>query len=664
MSLKAMPRIPFLLLFALLPLMNCRQAEKGNFQTVRFIDLLKKESILRSPFLRGGDSTIPHLYPRSAPLADWGSGDNPFNLKRKLDLGTVVLDILFSPPRSEYSFNVHLPADSVLEIGAGIVRDKNFEKLRETLGQESRGVQFIVELEVKGRKKNIFHKFHPLPEKQEYRTLNYSFHKLDLPRQEQDVRLTFVTAGEEGPFSFWYNPVIYTKGRSGRSVILISLDTLRADHLGCYGYSRPTSPNSDALSRDSVLFEHTYAASNWTLPAHVSLMTSLSGPSHGVYFGNERIDSSNIMLAEVLRQKNFFCTAVTGAGYVSSFFGFSRGFETYREGEGFISHQNSAELVAGVAAEWLQNNRDKDFFLFLHTYQTHNPYACPPPYSTMFLGKDRLWERLDLLRHLGGRSASYRELPAEERENIVGLYDGEILYTDESLIKGLIEKLKELDLYDQSMIILTSDHGEEFYEHGAWMHGPGLYDESIRVPLIIKFPDSRFRGKRIATLVRQVDIMPTVLDVMGIPAGELNLEGRSLLPVVQGKEKGDRTFLADAVYDTSFGNSRRGEEPDMIFPDKVAFGIKKNKLIFNRELEPDVYRFFSPPPPRGQAAELFDLETDPGEKRNLASQKADSVRDQVRIIQEVYKNVAKKRAKRIQVDEKLEEQLRALGYIR
>ena len=658
---------PIGLMLALLFLPGCKRSARNDFQTVRFIDLLSAENIKQSPFLKaGGVEPSPLLNPlESTPLQNLGSPENPHGLKKKLNLKGLVIEILFSPPKSKYSFEIVLPPDAVLEFGTGIIRDKNFEKLKESLGREPQGVQFIVRIDIQGRQTIIFQKQLPLPPYQDMRTLEFSMERVRLPPHPQRARVTFLARGDEGVFSFWYNPVIYTTKKNLRNVVLISIDTLRADHLGCFGYHKKTSPSIDAMARDSVLFEETYASSPWTLPSHVSLFTSLSGINHQVYGSRDRIDPSQTMLAEVLRRNNLFCSAFAGSGYVNSLYGFSKGFEYYHESEGLNTLMNSAERMSEVVSEWLPKNADKDFFLFLHTYQVHSPYFCPPPYNTMFLQENPRWPRVNLMEYLGGKPGIFRELTEGERQNIIGLYDGEISYVDDKLIKPLIEKLKEMRLYDQTMIVFISDHGEEFFEHGAWLHGQSLYEESLRVPLIIKFPGSKYRGKRIHNLVRLIDVMPTILEEFGIDSKGMNLEGESLIPVIRGKEKGDRMFLADTLYLTnerSLGQEMDSSETRL--PDKIAFGTRTNKLIYNRELTEKEALFYSPPPPSLSPVELYNLKNDPREKANLAAQKTGLVAQMAEKVRKIYGKKAKTRRAQIELDEKLKEELRALGYIR
>jgi len=655
------------IIVSLLLLSHCQEKGGSGFRTIRLIDLLGRENIRRSPFLRWENEGLrAFLTPlKAAPLSDYGSGENPFLIKKKLDTGPAEVDILFSPPRSEYSFEVSLPPESVLEFGAGIIRDNNYEKLKESLAREPHGVQFIISLESGGRRKSVFQKRLRLPPLREARTVNFSLQKLDLPRRAQRVRLTLLTSGDEGVFSFWYNPVVYTKGKSRQKVILISIDTLRPDHLSCYGYQRQTSANIDALARDSVLFERAYASSPWTLPSHVSLLTALHGLNHQVYWVDERMDPSLVTLAEILRQSHYFCQAFTGAGFIGSSYGFSRGFDSYRGYEGHIVHENSAELTAAAVLEWLEGNSDKDFFLFIHTYQTHDPYACPAPYNAAFLEENARWTGIELMKYLGGKAGIFKQLPEDERKNIIDLYDGEILYLDEKLIKPLTARLRELGIYDQTLIIFTSDHGEEFFEHGSWMHGKSLYEESLRVPLIIKFPRSKYRGRRIQSAVRLIDIMPTILEEQEIRTKNLNLDGRSLIPVVRGKEKEDRAFLADT--DWLVGKQEPGSEdllPEIRLPASVTLGEKKDKLIINHQMTEKEARLFNPPPPGFAPMELFQLEKDAGEKTNLTSQNPELARQLALKIRDMYGKRNKIRPRRIEITEQLREQLRALGYIR
>jgi len=654
-------RFFFCLPFLLLSVGGCRRAETEAYPTVRLFDILALENIVSSPFLSPeGGRTYRFRVPSNAfPLKNFESGGNPLRLKRRLGFAGKRMEAILAPPRSEYSFEVIIPKDAVLEFGLGVIRDQRSG--REPAENE---VRFMVRMEARGRRKTIFFRTISLPAEAKGGGLSFSMENCELGPAGFPVRLSFLTTGEPSALSFWFNPVIYRKKASPRNVILISLDALRPDHLGCYGYSRPTSPHMDALAKDGVLFERAYTAAPWTLPSHVSILSGLFGISHGIYMGHHRIPPSVVMLPEVLRKNGFFCHAVTGAGLVSPLYGFWRGFDTYHGAEGHMTKENSAELVFAAAADWLEKNTDKDAFLFLHTYQVHSPYASPSPYGTMFTQEHPRHLSFNFA-DIGRKRAAFMPLPEEERQNIVDLYDGEIRYTDEALIGSLVARLKKLGLYDRTMIILLSDHGEEFLEKGAWQHGQSLYESALRVPLIIKLFGSRHRGERIRGVSRLVDVMPTVLDELGVTSGPGDLDGMTLIPLVEGKEKDGRFFLADTAFPSlDFENPRVIPPQGKLEPDIIAFGAGAFKLILNRKMtEPDAFEY-DPPRPARPDVELYDLLSDPGENVNLATERPEVVREMLGRIRELYGKPSRRTGGRVEIDDELRAQLRALGYIR
>ncbi len=308
-----------------------------------------------------------------------------------------------------------------------------------------------------------------------------------------------------------------------------------------------------------------------------------------------------------IRVNDYYCSAFTGGGFVSSVFGFADGFDSYYERTDEVLLDKAAELNFRDVARWIDSNKNKNYFLFIHTYQPHDPYACPAPYKTMFLSENSKWSHINLNGHLGGKNSIFKELPEDERQNIIDLYDAEIRYTDEKLIGPLVQKLKDMALYDQTMIIFTSDHGEEFYDHGGWGHGHSLYDESLKVPLLIKFPESKFMGSKVENIVSLVDVVPTILDEMGINSSRYELDGKSLIPILEGKDKKDRTL---------------------------------------------------------KAVELFDLSSDPFEYSNIVGKKSSLANSILDRIEEIYKRAKRKKTGQAILDEELKKQLRALGYIK
>ena len=258
------------------------------------------------------------------------------------------------------------------------------------------------------------------------------------------------------------------------------------------------------------------------------------------------------------------------------------------------------------------------------------------------------------MSYLGGKKSVFKPLPEDECENITGLYDGEIRYTDETLIGPLMIMLRNTGLYDQTMIVFLSDHGEEFYDHGGWGHGHSLYDESLKVPLIVKFPQSKYHGSKSESIVSLVDVFPTIFEAVGLDISYLDIDGRSLLPVLEDKEIQDRWFLADVGSNVL--NSH--------IPQKVATNQGKIKVIMNQDYNPEDLEFFSYPPAFMDSIELYDLAEDLQERKNLADAQPQLSRRIIRWIVEIYTRTGKRKIEKADIDDSVEEQLRALGYIR
>ena len=644
------------LVAAALVLSACRRAPGTDFHLIRFVDLLEAKNIISSPFASGKlDPADPaSFHEKNRPVFDRGSGGNPLGLKRKLNLRSQDVNTIAAPPKSRYEFDIELPENGILEFGAGIVRGVNSETVRKRLGAGEGNILFRVKLALYGRDKTIYQRSVEPPPVREKGSLNLVPERVALPVSGGKARISFITEGQEGVFSFWANPVVFSTGRRTRKIIIISIDTLRADHLRCYGYEKETSPNTDALAADGAAFLSNYAPSPWTLPSHVSLLTSLSCFRHGVNQNENRMETAQPTLADVLRTQGFVCTAFTGWGFLSPVFGFSKGFDLYAQGEDSLWQGRAAGSVFSAASRWIDGNRDKDFFLFIHTYQLHNPYIPPPPYDTMFLDPEPLWKMIDVGGYMGGPRGAFKDLTEKERRNIVGLYDGEIRYTDEALVGPLMAQLKSLKIYDETMIILTSDHGEEFHEHGSWEHGRSLYDESLKIPLIIKFPGFKFRGKKPGPFVRLIDVMPTVMDVYGVRDEGFELEGRSLLPVLRGREKKDRTvlaYLAGGILDSGI-------------PEKTAIIRGRSKVILNRPYDAGALSGFLFPPPPFSEVEVYDLAVDPMERANAVSSKVGSAAKLIATMKELQSMARKRTGEKAEIDGDVEEKLRALGYIR
>lgn len=300
------------------------------------------------------------------------------------------------------------------------------------------------------------------------------------------------------------------------NVIIYLIDTLRADHLGCYGYERPEgsiSPRIDEFASRATLFESSVANTSWTRPAVATIFTGMWPAAHQVNRKKDQLASQTTTLAEVLREAGYETIAFVANPNVYRRFGLDQGFDDYRHMPG--KKPPSDRINAEVAAWFDRREGDRPFFLYVHTVDPHDPYEPPASYRERFApGTEEL---LALPKKARWNDAN--------REDLINLYDGEIAFNDQSF--GLfLDDLEARGLWRDSIVILVSDHGEEFQEYGSWTHGHTLSSESIRVPLIIKWP-GQTRGERRTDLAQQIDIPSTILSALGLAWPEA-FEGRDL----------------------------------------------------------------------------------------------------------------------------------------
>jgi arylsulfatase len=326
---------------------------------------------------------------------------------------------------------------------------------------------------------------------------------------------------------------------TGPNLLLISIDTLRADRLGAYGAPLPTSPAFDRrLAAAGVLFEHAWSQSPKTTPSHMTLFTSLFPSVHGVELWDgtapvHALRPAIHTLAEVLRNAGYATAAFTGGAHMEGTWGFRQGFQVYEECDG-------EEL--GHARRWLRRHADRPFFLFFHTYQVHDPYL--PPLATV----DRLdgayrGPLRDVVRTLrndpGAWADAHRRFwSAVDRDDpasvafVARLYDAGILHMDATTLAPLLDHLAALGRERDTLVVFTADHGEAFLEHGRFLHDD-LHAETLHVPLVLRLPGRLPAGRRVAEPVRLVDVMPTILDLLGVP-GPPGMQGRSLAALARG----------------------------------------------------------------------------------------------------------------------------------
>src|SRR5882672_10267607 len=404
--------------------------------------------------------------------------------------------------------------------------------------------------------------------------------------------------------------IAQTPEKSAPNVVLITIDTLRADHLGSYGYQQIKTPNIDALAADGARFARAFTAVPVTLPSHTAMLTGTYPMLSGMHdFSGNKLSPQQPTLATVLKQSGYATGAVIAAAVLDSRFGLNQGFDFYYDHFDFnrLDEANLDEMerpgnqVADQALDWLAKNSQKKFFLWMHLYDPHFPYRPPEPYATEY--------------------ASH-------------LYDGEIAFADEQ-VGRLLRFLKNKGLYQNTIIVLSGDHGESLGEHGEKTHGFFIYNATMHVPLIVRLP-----GKSLALTVDDpvslVDLMPTVLSAVGLDIPS-QVQGRSLLPILRG-EKGNRER-------TVYGET---------FLPRIHFNWSELRGAENAK-----YHFIDAPRP-----ELYDLAKDPGELRNLFADKkavAEEMRAKLMSLIREY-SAGKELAEKTGLDPALMERLKSLGY--
>ena len=333
------------------------------------------------------------------------------------------------------------------------------------------------------------------------------------------------------------------EGTSRPSILLISVDTLRSDHLGCYGYERSTSPSIDKLARDGVVFDDVMSTCSWTLPSHASMLTGLYPSHHGLQDDGAKLAPRIRTLADALAGRGYHNVAVVSHVYVSSTFGLDRGFHTFDDSLILRGARNPiAREVVDRFLELEPEMPDRPFFAFLHFFDPHWDYTAPPPHDALF--SDPAYEgRVDgTSDSLAPFHEANNPMPEPDRQEMIARYDGEIRYLDRE-IGRLLSALDRRGRLDNTLIVLTGDHGEEFKEHFQLGHGRTLFDEQLRVPLILSGLPEFPAGARRSDLVSPLDLPPTLLELAG-SGGSREFQGRSLL---SGDDSERRLLVAESI---------------------------------------------------------------------------------------------------------------------
>jgi arylsulfatase A-like enzyme/tetratricopeptide (TPR) repeat protein len=413
-----------------------------------------------------------------------------------------------------------------------------------------------------------------------------------------------------------FTRLIAAKGAEKPNILLITLDTTRADHLPCYGYQDVKTPNLDALAQRGIVFEECIASAPLTLPSHCSIMTGLYPTFHGVRVnGNAALSEQHQTLAETFAQNGYECGAFIGAFVLDGRWGLRQGFHHYDDQFDLKKYkqldlgsiQRPGNQVADAALAWLKQLKDKPFFAWVHFYDPHTPYEPPEPYFSEYNSRGP-----------------------------IGLYDGEIAFMDEQLGK-IIAWLKEKGVDKKTVIVIVGDHGEGLGNHGELTHGYFIYDYAIRVPLLVIVPVEKLQGIRVKGQVRTIDIFPTLLDMVGLPIPEES-QGQSLLPLIfhPNLKKGFEAYSESMT-------------PDVLYGWSPLLSLRNEK-----------YKYIDAPRP-----ELYDLSQDPEEFRNIQTEHPQMAQEMKKALDGLVRKTSSNAPalESANLDRETLERLAALGYI-
>lgn len=535
------------------------------------LDLLRAGPALKAADVGGRD-------------ASWIAGQTGKGMR----INDVVRATLNASPPSRYAFAADVPKGARLSFAVGIPPERH----------DKPGVEFLVKVRSEGREETVWTMLlDPLS-----RPAHRKWVPVDVDLAAHAGRgreIVLETRGfekdDDARQAFWADPALTVSDEARPPLAIIYLvDTLRADHTTPYGYARDTTPELAAFARDAVVFEQAVSHASWTKPAVASIFTSLLPGRHRAVQLRDSLDPGLVTLAEMLQARGF----ATGAAVANSVIytagtNFDQGFDFFAGLHGAGNRPSKvveAGPVVDTALGWLDERRGFPNFLYVHTMDPHVPYTPPAPF-------DRKYEPHPTADH-PAQDPRYDLKEPLDKERLIAQYDGEIAYGDQEFGRFLRE-LKQRGLYDRALIAFVADHGEEFEDHGKWLHGRSVFDELVRVPLVVKFPGRRHGGTRVAQQVQTVDLLPTVLEHLALPVPAAPvITGHPLQAVVAGGAP-----EPPAVSEIS----HRGF---------VAHGMRTSRDKYVRRFSPEEDELY------------FDLKADPRESRNLI----DAHRERVRLL--------------------------------
>lgn len=448
---------------------------------------------------------------------------------------------------------------------------------------------------------------------------------------------------------FWFNITLAIlllqgscSGRKEINVLLISIDTLRADHLSAYGYRRKTSPTIDQVASEGIIFSQAMAQRGQTWTSVTSIMTSMYPHTHGVRENGMNLKDSIPTLAALLKSYGYSTVAFITNMVTSRHVGFDH---VYR-----FRGMERDKPTTKAAIEWLGKNHKKKFFAWIHYIAPHKPYGPPAPFTRRFVSLNddeiqRLNDRLDKI------TLNKESISEKEKDQIVSLYDAEIAYVDNQ-ISRVLKTLDDLDLKKNTLLVITADHGEELYDRNQYFyHACSIYDSVLRIPLIIRFPDQVQGHRNVQTVVESIDIAPTIFDLLKLPRPK-SFEGKSLKPLILSDDSSSIPSLAyseikDKVFSVRTNHWRYIYNPESYRPDGEPY----------REV-PESQRSYII-----QKEELYSHSGDSAETKNVV----DANRAPAGTLKQQLLKWVKKSDVKIQseedADEETYEELKALGYV-
>lgn len=630
---------------------NLRARNKASVR-VRLPEKMQEPDISFHPL------DVVHTLMREQPLPlkaevwnPWGHYDESPLFVRPMEINTLVRTCLFLPTPSRWSVAVEPIVNSDL-VFFPVIRDPV------VIGKWGKG-HLSVKL-LQDHSETVLWEGDLDYNDPQTQSLWESGIHVQLPLEPgQKGRILFAAdaaKGEENTVSpvFLGEPVLVPRqpapegGQRQPDVLLISIDTLRADAVSLIG-GGDTTPFLDRYFRErGVVFTEAEAPSSWTLPSHASLFLSQYVSRHGVRMHYDMISPDTQGLAELFAAHGYETAAYVDREFLNYRFGFSQGFQKYDQAAGHFAS------ILPRCLDWLgTRNRDVPLFLFLHTYDVHDPYTPPEPYRQRYIKEgmtpstEKLIDPGQQFFPLLGCNIGKLTLPESDTPYMKALYMAEVSYVDD-LLKDFIGKIENQKLFHDPVVIIFSDHGEAFREHNTWLHGYSLYEEEVRVPMLFRFPGDHHAGRKVAGRTTLLDIAPTLFDYLGWQA-PLEWQGLSLYPTIQGQEQlpEGRELYGEVTQDP-----------------RHLFSLHRNKMKWI-DTRHQMIRDASGE--MVQKVELFNLSDDPGEKNNLAPGIETATAELDKTSQKLSEMVEKRKGEGSQqpanLDAETIERLQKIGYM-